>query len=69
MVNNDDFVTEPRSKKVLTIFKVLLENCIRMISCDSTAVNLKVVLHRNRLKPMEKFAYKSPQRFHCKTKS
>ena len=29
-------------------------------------INLKVVLHRNRMKPMEKFAFKPPQRFHCK---
>ena len=63
-------VTEPQSKKVVTIFKVLLENCIRMISCMwkslhkqqqillHCGINLKVLLHR--MKPMEKFAFKSP---------
>ena len=32
-------------------------------------MNLKIVLLMNRMKPMEKFAFKSPQRFHCKIKS
>ena len=32
-------------------------------------INLKVVLHRNRMKPTEKFTLKSPLRFHCKIKS
>ena len=32
-------------------------------------INLEVVLHRNRMKPMEKFAFQSPKRFHCKIKS
>ena len=79
MVNIYFLVTEPRSKKVLTFFKVLLESYIRMISCDSRyikkqqillycGINLKVVFHRNRMKRMEKFAFKSPQRFHCKIK-
>ena len=33
------------------------------------SINLKVVLHRNRMKPMEIFAFQSPQRFHCKIRS
>ena len=50
------------------------ENSIRMISCDSLknrkqqilfhcrgGMNLKIVSHMNRMKPMEKFAFKSPQ--------
>ena len=32
-------------------------------------MNLKVVLHRHRMKPMEKFAFKSLQRFLCKIRS
>ena len=54
-MNSNDLVWQSKHKQQQILF-----HC---------GINLKVVFHRNRMKPVEKFAFKSPQTFRCEIKS